>query len=301
MEVIDSQVHIWKKDSPDHPWDPTYGTGGPSAAAHRAKSMEHTVSYEDTTKAMDDAGVDAAVIVTTILYGWDNAYSLEAVRKHPDRFTVMGRVEPLAPGVEERVAQWKAIPGAVGIRVVVTTDGQREQVTSGALDPFFTAAERQDVPVAIFAPRFLPELEPIARKHPDLALHLDHVGLPQPPLMPADPDPFLRLPSLLALAKYPRVAVKLSAAPTLSLQKFPFADLWPSVHQIIAAYGPERVMWGSDWTRALPVVSYSDQVRAFTETNELGAKEKELIMGKSLRTLLRWPRAQDAVTQAASR
>ena len=103
-----------------------------------------------------------------------------------------------------------------------------------------------------------------------------------------------RLPSLLALAKYPRVAVKLSAAPTLSLQKFPFADLWPNMHKIISAYGPERLMWGSDWTRALPVVSYTDQVRAFTETNELSATEKELILGKSLRTLLRWPKAATA-------
>jgi L-fuconolactonase len=294
MEVVDSQVHIWKKDSPDHPWDPEYGKGGPSAAAHRAKSAEHTVSYEDTIRAMDDADVDAAVIVTTILYGWDNSYSLEAARKHPDRFVVMGRVEPFAPGVDDRVRAWKETPGTVGIRVVVTTDPQREQVTSGALEPFFAAAERQDVPVAIFAPRFLPEIEPIARKHPGLALHLDHVGLPQPPLMPADPDPFERLPTLLALAKYPRVAVKLSAAPTLSLQKFPFADLWPSVHKIIAAFGPERVLWGSDWTRALPVVSYKEQVRAFTETNELDDREKELIMGKSLRTLLRWPKAATA-------
>jgi L-fuconolactonase len=288
MEVVDSQVHIWKKDSPDHPWDPEYGKGGPSAAAHRAKSMEHTVSYEDTIRAMDEAGVDAAVIVTTILYGWDNSYSLEAARTHPDRFVVMGRVEPFAPGVDDRVRAWKETPGAVGIRVVVTTDPQREQVTSGALDPFFASAERQDVAVAIFAPRFLPEIEPIARRYPGLALHLDHVGLPQPPLIPADPDPFERLPTLLMLAKYPRVAVKLSAAPTLSLQKFPFADLWPSLHKIIAAFGPERVMWGSDWTRALPLVSYTDQVRAFTETDELDAREKELIMGRSLRTLLRW-------------
>jgi hypothetical protein len=86
------------------------------------------------------------------------------------------------------------------------------------------------------------------------------------------------------------VAVKLSAAPTLSQRPFPFDDLWPSLHAIVNAYGPERVMWGSDWTRALPVVSYRDQVRFITGTNELSAADKELIMGQSLRRQLRWPR-----------
>lgn len=290
-EIVDCQVHIWQRESPARPWDPAYGTGGPSAAAHRARSAEHTVSFEDMVAGMDAAGVRAAVIVTTILYGWDNGYSLEAHAAHPGRFAVMGRVEPFAPGVEDRVRAWAAVPGAVGMRIVATTPAQREEITAGRMGPFFAAAERARVPVAIYAPRFLRELVPVVERHPDLTLLLDHVGLPQPPLMEPDPERFQRLPDLLALARYPNVVVKLSAAPTLSLEPYPFADLWPHIHAIVRAFGPERVLWGSDWTRALPVVSYRDQVRFMTETRELSAADKEQIMGGSLRRLLSWGRS----------
>ena len=288
LEIVDCQVHIWQRESPARPWDPAYGAGGPSAAAHRVRSAEHTVSFEEMVAAMDAAGVSAAVIVTTILYGWDNGYSLDAYAAHPGRFRVMGRVEPFAPGVDERVRAWTQVPGAAGVRIVATTAAQREEITGGRMEPFFAAAERARVPVAIYAPRFLRELVPIVERHPDLTLLLDHVGLPQPPLLEADPDRFQRLPDLLALARHPGVVVKLSAAPTLSMEPYPFADLWPHIHAIVNVYGPERVLWGSDWTRALPVVGYRDQVRFMTETRELSAADKTLIMGGSLRRILSW-------------
>lgn len=88
------------------------------------------------------------------------------------------------------------------------------------------------MPVCVFAPAILRELGGLAAALPDLQLVVDHLGLPQPPLVPPDrPEPFGRLPELLSLARRPNVAVKLTGAPTLSRQRYPFADLWPHLHR----------------------------------------------------------------------
>ena len=75
-----------------------------------------------------------------------------------------------------------------------------------------------------------------------IAERLNVQTISQPPLMTPDPEAFQRLPELLALARYPNVAAKISAVPALSRQKYPFADLWPCLHRVVDEFGPDRLM-----------------------------------------------------------
>jgi len=135
---------------------------------------------------------------------------------------------------------------------------------------------------------------------------VDHLGVAQSPISPPRPDPWDKLPGLLGLAKYPNVFVKFCGAPLLSKETFPYADLWPHLHGIIKAFGPDRLMWGSDFTRMrwLPVTGelaprnqwklYSDCLNFLRDTSEISTEDKEKILGGTIRRVLRWPKADSS-------
>jgi L-fuconolactonase len=120
---------------------------------------------------------------------------------------------------------------------------------------------------------------------------------------PPRDEPWDRLPGLLSLAQFANVQVKFSGAPALSREPYPHHDVWPYLHQVINAFGPERLMWGSDFTRLrwVPVVGglaprdqwrfYSDSVNYLRDTTEIGPRDKELIFAGTIRRVLRWPKA----------
>jgi L-fuconolactonase len=289
MEVVDAQVHTWGPNHVNRPWDPNFGNGDARASALRAAHAAHSVTVAETIEAMAEAGVDAALIASTAIYGYDNGYALEAAANYPSKFGVFGHIDPAAPDVDERVAVWRRKPGALGFRVVVANDSSRDELRAGVFDPIFKAAERHRVPLCIYMLRLPNDVGKLAQRFPDLSLTFDHLGLPQPPLAEPDEDIWQLLPAVLDLARYPNVSVKLTAAPTLSRQDFPYADLWPRIHQFLEAFGLDRVMWGSDWTRPEVPGTYRESVAYILDTDELTDSDKALLMGKTLRRTFDWP------------
>lgn len=288
--LIDAQVHVWEHDHPDRPWDPARrGNRARLIGAGKAAEEEEPVPWPAMLSVMDDLGIRAALLVATSHYGWDNSYSLEAASRHPARFAVVGRLDPAAPDVTDQVEAWRAQPGAAGLRLLIMNAGQRDQLRAGCFDLFLRAAQRCGLPMSIFPPGHLPEVAAIAVAHPELQVIVDHLGMAQPPLMEPDDPPLRNLPHLLALARHPNVAVKLTAVPVLSQEPFPYKDLGPVVRQLIDAFGPERLMWGTDWQRVRPVLSAEESVRWFTDVLELSARERALIGGGTVRRLFPWP------------
>ena len=287
MEIIDAQVHIWEKEHPGRPYAASYNrTPRPG---HRR--LEEATA-DQMLLAMTACGVDAAVILTPALYGPDNSYSLEACARYPEKFALAGNIDPTAPDIDDVIRNWRSQPGALAVRLPIFRSEARKQWQAGLFDNALAAAERYDVPVATWAPALLRELEPTIKSYPDLQFILDHWGLPQPaPMVDRDPEPFQRLPDLLNLARYPNVAVKVSASVSLSQDSFPYNDLWPRIHSVIDAFGLDRVMWGSDWTRVLSVNTYAQDANAFLETDELSASDKEKLFGATLRKVMRWPKS----------
>jgi L-fuconolactonase len=128
----------------------------------------------------------------------------------------------------------------------------------------------------------------LTARHPDTQLVIDHLGLPQPFEPPAPAEPFADLPQLLALAAYANVAVKVSGACTLSHAPFPYPDLWDPLWCVFDAFGLERCLWGTDWTRAVKLVTYQEGVDAFRVTERLSDSDKVALMGASLTRVYRW-------------
>jgi L-fuconolactonase len=284
-EIVDAQVHVldpaWPVTSTDHP----YGAG----AGAPPKPPNDAVTGEDMVRAMDAAGVDAAVLVNPTHYGWDNGYALHVAATYPDRFRVVGLVDHRAPDVDAQVARWAASPAAVGLRILVVSDVLRDQLRAGEHDGLLTAARDHDVPVCVFSfPRYLPEVAATLRARPDVRFVLDHFGVGVPVPGVAEVELEGDVAEVMRLAECPNVSVKLSGGPALAAEPFPFDDLWPTIERYLVRFGPERCMWGSDWTRVRNA-SYAEALEYLAGSDHLGNDARDAILGGTARTVFGWP------------
>jgi predicted TIM-barrel fold metal-dependent hydrolase len=93
---------------------------------------------------------------------------------------------------------------------------------------------------------------------------------------------------VLSLAEFGNVAIKISGACTLSHQPFPYPDIWDPLRRIFNAYGFERCLWGTDWTRAVKLLTYEQGVEPFRVTDQLSDSERTALMGSSLARIYNW-------------
>jgi predicted TIM-barrel fold metal-dependent hydrolase len=155
------------------------------------------------------------------------------------------------------------------------------------MDWLWPAAEKAGTPIATMAWRFLPLFGQIAERHPNLKLIIDHLGVIR---SVKDEAAFANLGPLVALAKYPNVAVKATGAPSHSSAPYPFKNIHDGLQRIYDAFGPKRFFWGTDITR-MPC-SYRQCVTMFTEELPwLSDQDKNLIMGEALCAWWGWDQA----------
>ena len=82
--------------------------------------------------------------------------------------------------------------------------------------------------------------------------------------------------------------IKVSGACTLSKEPYPFNDIWDPLAKIFDAWGMERCLWGTDWTRAFPVVNYENATRPFLDTKRLSKSDWAMLMGGACEKAYRW-------------
>ena len=97
-----------------------------------------------------------------------------------------------------------------------------------------------------------------------------------------------KLPKVLALARQRNAVIKVSGACTLSKQPYPFPDIWDPLKRVFDAWGFERCLWGTDWTRAFAVVNYENAVKPFLETKTLSDSERAMLMGGACAKAYGW-------------
>ena len=273
MIVIDSQVHVWPPDRPDRRLGPGHDERTP-------------YSYEQLIADMERAGVHRAILVPPSIDRNRNDYALEAVRKHPDRFAVMGKVDLQAGAGKDVLKGWRDHPGMLGVRLTFHRDADRPWLTDGTADWFWPQAAFHDIPVMVHAPERLAEVGEIAARYPELRIIVDHMGFARATM---DDKAGPAVERMNALAQYPNVCVKVSALPAFSTEPYPFRNLREPLRRAIAAFGPRRAFWGSDITRVPKSCSYRQVVTHFTEELDfLSADDLDWIMGRGLAECLRW-------------
>jgi L-fuconolactonase len=280
MDIYDAHVHIWSADRQRYPM-----------VAGRERPLEHDGSAEALLREMDATGVATALLVQTPWLGEDNRYFVDALRRYPGRFVALGWLEdPVAPDAAERVQRQYDEEGFRGVRLHLTDARVNEGVLAGKADPLFRKAQRLGIPVQFLnrVPTH-PTILAVAQQFPDLTIVVDHLGHPLVEEAPgfASSEPFFQL------AEYRGVHVKVSNHVISSKAPYPWADLHAYQQRMFDAFGPRRLMWGSNWPMQVPEVPYRlrlDAVRhdlpAFTS---LTPEDQAWVLAGTARSL--WPAA----------
>ena len=272
--TIDSQVHAYERNRPERPW--VGFLRGPDE-----------VTGDDMVAAMDAVAVDGALLVSPFsLYRYDASYVLEVYAQHPGKFGLIKPFDPRSESVSDEIAEWAATPGVVGVRLMLTAEPY--EADDPGINRILDASGQAGVPVNVMGSGELPLLLELARRHPDTQVVIDHVGLVQPQEPPAPPEPFADLANVLSLAKCDNVAIKISGACTLSQKPFPYPDIWEPLARVFDAFGFDRCLWGTDWTRALNILTYEQGVESFRVTDSLSDAERSALMGGTLAKIYNW-------------
>lgn len=266
MQIVDAQVHAW--------------ANGTSTGHHRRTPITQAVLEAE----MAAAGVDRVVLVPPLWDPLGNTYSLSLARACPQRFSVMGVIDPNMPDPETTLEKWQGEPGLRGIRLLCNSPERLAPLQDGRFDKLLSLAEATGHTVAILAPGALSVIADIARRYPDLRMIVDHLGVPRGATGPAAFD---HLPTLLALAEYPNLHVKAAGAGDYALDPYPFRSLAQPLQRIFDAYGAERVIWASDLSRLHH--PYHQCVSHFCDTLPgLSSTELSAVMGGTICRLLGW-------------
>ena len=272
--TIDSQVHVYERNNPERPWmgfleGPDEVTGG------------------DMVVAMDQVGVDGALLVSPLrLYGYDASYVMDVYDSYPGRFGLIKPFDPNSETVSEEIIAWSEIPGVVGARLMLGLSSL--DASDPGINRFLATGAQIGIPINVMCSGHLPVFRELAIRNPNTQLVVDHLGLTQPHVPPVPQRPFADLEQVIALAELDNVAIKISGACTLSHLPFPYQDIWDPLTKIFNGFGFGRCMWGTDWTRAVDLLTYEQGVEAFRVTDCLSDTERQELMGGSLTQIYDW-------------
>jgi len=197
----------------------------------------------------------------------------------------MGRLDPEDPKSRGQLAAWRKQPGMLGLRFTFHIPQLVSLLTEGHMDWVWGGAEKYGVPIYVLVPQKLVHLiDAVAQKYPGLKLTMDHLSIPSGK---KDAEAFQDLDLLLAIAKRPNVAAKVSALPSYSTGKYPYKEFHGHIRRVYDAFGPKRMFWGTDLSRS--PIPYRQHVMLFTEEIPwLTASDKDWIMGRAVCEWLGW-------------
>lgn len=267
--IIDPHVHIWTLN-PKYPW-----------AKETANPPKNEASVEMLMDLMKSNDVERTVLVQYIGYRWDNSYVADTLKRFPGVFHGVSRVNPqdaAAPDHLSRLAE----QGFRGVRISPGADASGDWIRGPLMPPLWRLAEQLKQPMVILtAITRMPDLQPLIDRHPDLTVVIDHMG-------DCPVDQPKELDKLIALARYARVFVKVSHSWSLSKQEYPWADTFEHVKRLHAAFGPQRLMWGTDWPVCLTHGSYAKSLTvARDEMKFLNDDDRSWILSKTIERI--WP------------
>jgi len=286
FDIIDTQIHVWEPDSAARPWDAAF-------AASRASFIKFgdAITIERALGAMDAVGVRRAYVTSFHLYH-DISYALEAAERYPDRFAVVPHIELTEAEPKKLFAEYLSRPSIVALRISLMGKGDENirKLHAGQFNPLLDAVASTGLPLMILASGNLSAIGWITERYPALQVIVDHLGMIQGPNRTPPEDRFSGIEDLLALARFPTVAVKATGVPTLSRQSYPYLDIWTGLRRVIDAFGAERVMWGSDFTRTRPLHTYADAINYLKYSDRLSESERRCLLSTTAEKLLGWSR-----------
>lgn len=263
--IVDGQIHLFD----------------PANLEHARQIGQSPLTPVEVIEQMTLADVDRAYLVPS--GSGANDVCLDAARRWPDRFNVMGSIALNKPMSRDLIPGWRAA-GFTGVRLTFPPFRDPSWLRDGTADWFWPAAEAAGLPVMIWAPEQADEIARIAREHPGLRLLVDHLNLF---VDDKGAEAVTITESILPLAELPNVAVKASAMPAHSREQFPFRDIHPAIELAYDAFGADRLFWGTDLTR-LPCTMDQARDMFVRHLDFIDPEDLPAVMGEGILRWLGW-------------
>ncbi len=262
--IIDPHVHVWKHD-PKYPF---------AEGAH--------VPPEDRTpemllELMKANSVARTVIIQVIHFKFDNRYLADVLKQYPQYFKGVARVNPEDPAAPDHLTELMQKPGFHGVRISPSADARGDWITGPLMPPLWKRCGELNVPMTVLAPiSRIPDVEKLVAKYPDLTVVIDHMA-------DCPPDQPHQIEKLLALEKYPKVFIKVSHTWSLSKEEFPYKDSQTLVKTLHGKFGPQRLMWATDWPICLAKCSYAQTLSMVRDQMTfLNEEDKHWMLNKTV-------------------
>ena len=267
--LIDSHVHVWKQD-PVFPFAP---------GAH---PQPENATAETLLSLMRANHVARTVLIQVIHYKWDNSYLASVLKRYPRTFKGVCRVNPEDPAAPDHLSRLTEEQGFHGVRLSPSATAGGDWIRGPLMPPLWRRCAQLKVPMTILTPvTRLPDLIPLIEQNPGLTVVIDHMA--DSPL-----DQPKQLDLLLALARYPKLFVKISHMWSLSKQPYPYPDAAAQVKRLYDKFGADRLMWGTDWPICLKDLTYAQAVALYRDhLNFLSPKDRDQILYKTVQRV--WP------------
>lgn len=264
---VDAHHHFWQPGRYDYPWL------GP-----HLKAIYRDFGPGDLQPLLERHRIARTVLVQTISSLDETKWFLALARQHPFIAGVVGWVDLKDPRVSDTLDELLASPGLAGIRHQVHDEPDVNWLLRPDVQRGLRVLAQHGLPYdLLIRPPHLAGALQVARRFPDLPLVVDHIAKPR--IAEHGWDDWAG--GLAALAQCPNVWCKLSGMITeADWAIWQPADLTPYLDYVLATFGPERVLFGSDWPVCLLAGSY-DRVVAAVETGlaHLSAAEREKVFG----------------------
>lgn len=264
--IVDSHVHVWSADPSAYPWQPLLAHVPPPQSPAPVATL---------IADMDRAGVAMAVLVQPSVYGRDHRYLGACLKAHPDRFAGICLVDPASSAPDADLRQLVAENCYRGLRLNTIRQGDCAGLLAPERRCLFEAAEELKLSVS-FHMDFdqAPVVAELAGRYVSTPFIIDYLG----------PDIHTRADAaghLDLLAVHRNIHFKLLCVAEDAKTPYPFADIMPFYEMVLAHFGAERVMFGSDYPGAARICTYEKLIawgRAFPGLTETG---RRLVMGET--------------------
>ena len=268
--IIDPHVHVWKKD-PRYPWAP-----------ETTRPPDKDATPEMLLELMRANGVGKTVIIQVIHYRWDNRYAADVLKQYPQYFQGVARVNPESPAAPDDLSRLVQEQGFRGVRISPGADARSDWIRGPLMPPLWSRCNSLKVPMTVLAPvTRMPDVALLIEKFPDLTVVIDHMAD-----SPVDrPE---QLEKLIALKRYPKVFVKVSHTWSLSKQPYPYPDSQAQVKRLYDQFGPQRLMWGTDWPLVEAHCGYAKALAMVREEMKfLNEEDKSWMLSRTIERV--WP------------
>jgi L-fuconolactonase len=268
--TVDSHVHVWKRD-PKYPWSPD---------AKNVPSRDATA--ETLLGRMQANQVARTVLIQVIYYKWDNSYLADVLKRYPQSFMGVARVNPEDPEAPDHLSHIMSQPGFHGVRLSPAADASGDWIRGPLMRPLWKRCQDLRSPMTVLAPiTRMPDVQRLAGQFPDLTIVIDHMA-DSPLGHPSE------LEKLLALRRYPKLYVKISHSWSLSAQAYPYLDAQQQIKRLYDSFGPKRLIAGTDWPLVEAYCTYAQAVNLARERISFFNKDdKEWICGRTAQQV--WP------------